>query len=78
MHVNDPNITIYVVGSVSIFVGIVIFIMHIIDKNHHKNPCTPITFKLSLILDNLLLMGIIIVDEIMVIYIIFSVMTLSK
>lgn len=47
---NDPNITIYVVGCISLFVGIVIFIMHIIDKNHHKNPCTHIfIFNLAII-----------------------------
>lgn len=39
MNTDNPNITIFVIGGLSLIVGIIIFILHIIDKNHHKNPC---------------------------------------
>lgn len=62
----DPNIAIFVIGSLSLLVGLILFLIHIFDKKLHKDPY------------NLLLMGIIMVDEIMVIYIMFSILNLSK
>jgi hypothetical protein len=49
-------------SGVSLFAGACIVVFHLFNKKLHKNPY------------NLLLMGIIIVDGIMVLHLIFSVM----
>eukprot|EP00347_Sterkiella_histriomuscorum_P011805 403371031 len=62
----DPNVIIYSISGVSLLAGLVIFLFHLFNRKLHKNPY------------NLLLMGIIIVDEIMVIHLVFSIMQMSK
>ena len=73
----ESNIPIFVISGIGLLSGLMIFLIHILDKKLHKNPCTHFLF-LIINIDTLLLMGIIIVDEIMVIHLMFSVMNISK
>lgn len=62
----DPNIIVWVFSGISLLVGLTIFMFHLCNRKLHKNPY------------NLLLMGIIIVDCIMTIHLIFSLTSVSK
>ena len=35
----DPEITIYVVGALSLLVASVVFVFHCISRKNQKNPC---------------------------------------
>lgn len=73
------TVSIGTVSGISLFCGLVILIVHFWDKKLHKNPCKfPFLFHIMITTDNLLLNGIIIVDEIMVIHLVFSVLSLSR
>lgn len=66
-------------SAMSLFCGLIILIVHFWDKKLHKNPCKfVVIYQILFILDNLLLNGIIIVDEIMVVHLVFSVLSISR
>jgi hypothetical protein len=62
----DPKYVVWGISGFSLTVGLLIFVFHLCNRKLHKNPY------------NLLLMGIIIVDEIMVLHLMFSLMSVSK